>query len=162
MGRLPTNNRIYEIVKIQDNHREILRRLTLGQLAVDIARDLGCTTSVVSYVRNSQLGKAELTSLQNGRDQSVTDLTQQIKDTAPEAFETLLELRRDMDTPRAIRARVAFDHLDRAGHGAIKKTMEFRVGMTPEQLADIKQRAKENRRLTRIDEAEVIEVAAAS
>ena len=156
MIQLPTNTRKYEITAIQDNHREILRRLTLGQKAVDIAADLNCTPAVISYVRNSQLGRKELNVLQTGRNKTVTDLREQIEEAAPEAFQTLQELRRGKDTSSSLKSRIAMDTLDRGGFGAVKKIANLSGNLTPEDLEDIKARAKENRR-NRIEEAEVIE-----
>lgn len=143
MGRLPTNNRSYQIQAIQDNHREILRRLAVGQSAKQIARDLNCTTAVVSYVKNSNLGRPELDNLQLTRDDSVRDLSAQIKEAAPEAFQVLLSLMRDeSDTPRTLRAKIAMDNLDRAGHGAIAKTANVGALLTLEQIESLKARAK--------------------
>jgi uncharacterized protein YerC len=143
MGRLPTNNRNYQIKAIQDNHREILRRLALGQSAKQIAGDLGCTTAVVSYVKNSRLGRGELDNLQLSRDSAVKDLSQQIKEAAPEAFQVLLSLMRDdANTPRALRAKIAMDNLDRAGLSPVKKVANFDALLTLEEIESLKERAK--------------------
>lgn len=128
----------------------------MGQLAVDIARDLSCTPAVISYVRNSQLGRKRLTGLQTTRDKSVVELREQIEEAAPEAFQTLQDLRRGDDTSPALKARIAMDTLDRGGFGAIKKIANLNGNLSPEDIDDIKNRAKEIRQ-SRIEEAEIVE-----
>lgn len=144
MGRLPSNNRKYQIQSLQERHREILRMLSLGQSAKDISQSLGITTAVVHYVKNSHLGKRELSLMQGARNGSAIDISNQIQELAPEALETLEMLMRDEEeSPDTLRAKIAMDVLDRAGHGAVRKQVSLHQNLSKEDIDNIKQRAKD-------------------
>lgn len=141
LGRLPSNTRKYQIKSLQERHKEVLRRLSLGQAPKTIAGDLGVTTSVVHYVKNSTLGKCELSLLQEGRNGSAMDITNQIKEMSPEALETLEDIMNNEDSADAVRAKVAMDLLDRAGHGAVKKQLSMSGTLSQDDVENIKKRA---------------------
>tara|TARA_R110000824_G_scaffold77767_1_gene196547 strand:- start:3354 stop:3836 length:483 start_codon:yes stop_codon:yes gene_type:complete len=141
MGALPTNRK-YEIKELQDRHREILRRLALGQVPKEIAGALSCTTQVVHYTRNSQIGKRELGLIQGARNADAIEVTNQIQELAPVALETMTEILNHADSPGSLKAKIAIDILDRAGHGAVKKNLNLNQQLTQEDLNDIKDRAK--------------------
>jgi hypothetical protein len=84
-----------------------------------------------------------LDNLQLSRDSAVKDLSQQIKEAAPEAFQVLLSLMRDdANSPRALRAKIAMDNLDRAGLSPVKKVANFDALLTLEEIESLKERAK--------------------
>jgi hypothetical protein len=92
----------------------------------DIAYSLKCTPAVVHYVKNSQIGKRELSLIQGARNGDAIDVTNQIRELAPEALETMESLMRDEEeSPKMLRAKIAMDVLDRAGYGAIKKQINL-------------------------------------
>ncbi|MFQ6609135.1 MAG: hypothetical protein ACE5EE_11505 [Fidelibacterota bacterium] len=161
MGRLPSNNRRYEIEELQERHREILRRLALGQSAQEIARDLGITTAVVSYTKNSAIGRRELSIIQGARNSSAIRVSEQIKKIAPKALallDSVLDRGREKimngDDPRNTEVKVALDMLDRAGHGAVKKFAGAIVSgsLSEEALERIKKRAEAAGVMIRKDE----------
>jgi len=143
MGRLPGNNRKYEIKTLQERHREILRRLALGQGSKDIASSLSITPQVVHYVKNSQIGKRELNLIQGARTADAVEVSNQIQELAPQALETLDAIMLDEESPDTIKVKIAIDLLDRAGHGAVKKNLNVNQQLTQKDLEDIKIRAKE-------------------
>ena len=143
MGRLPSNNRQYEIKSLQERHREILRRLALGQGSKDIASSLSITPQVVHYVKNSQIGKRELNLIQGARTADAVEVSNQIQELAPQALETLDNIMLDEESPDALKVKIAVDLLDRAGHGAVKKNLNVNQQLTQKDLEDIKSRAKE-------------------
>lgn len=144
MGRLPSNNRKYEIQSLQERHREILRRLALGQAPKEIATSLSITPQVVHYVKNSHIGKRELGLIQGARTADAIEVTNQIQELAPEALDTLESLMGDeKESPGSLRAKIAIDILDRAGHGAVKKQLNVSHHLSQEDIDDIKMRSKE-------------------
>ena len=144
MGRLPSNNRKYEIQSLQERHREILRRLALGQAPKEIASSLGITSQVVHYVKNSHIGKRELGLIQGARTADAIEVSNQIQELAPQALDTLEGLMNDEEeSPGALRAKIATDILDRAGHSPIKKQINVSQQLSQEDIDNIKVKASE-------------------
>lgn len=149
MGRLPTGNRKYQISHIWDIHREVMRRLVLGQKPIEIARALGISPAMVSYTQNSSIVISEMNKLRKDRDTDTVSVAKRIAEMSPKAIETLEDIMGDVEeSPRALRAKVAMDVLDRAGHGAPKKVVGavLHGHLTSNEVEKIKQIAKENAR----------------
>lgn len=143
MGRLPINNRNYEIQILQEDHREILRRLTVGQSVKDIAKALSITPTKVTYVKNSRLGKNELSIIQGARNAEAIEISKQIKELQPKAIALMEEVMDDEEkSPRALRVKIAMDILDRGGHGAIKRNVNLNKNLSEENINKIKDRAR--------------------
>ncbi len=148
MGRLPSNNRAYQIQELQSRHREILRLAALGISRQQIADQLGVTTAVVSYTTNSIIGKAHLSNIQNDRDSSFTAVSKRIKSLAPIAVKVLSKaLNQALEKEGELSSNetgVAKDILDRVGHGAVKKIQKdvnHKV-TTEKSIEAIKERAR--------------------
>ena len=145
MGRPPfSTKRAYEITHLWDNTKEILRRLTLGQKGVDIAKDLGCTPATVSNARNSEVGRDYLRRLHEGAELDVIDVQGRIREIAPKALARLEELMESKaDGPLA--AKISMDILDRAGLGAPTRVQSEHLHghFTLDELNEIKKRAAE-------------------
>ena len=130
MGRLPTNNRKYEIAKLQDRHREILRRLALGQTPKMISNELGCTPAMINYTRRSAIGKREISLIHGARNGDSITVFKQIQDTAPEALELLKKRIQQgllKEEPDNVDIKTAISVLDRGGYGPIRKTLNANV-----------------------------------
>lgn len=154
MGRMPAEApRQYQIQQLWDVHHEILRRLIIGQKAVDIARDLNVTTAVISYVRNSEIGRKQLSLMRSAADVSAVDVAGHIKKLAARAVE-VMEAGLDESQTMGVRMKAAVDILDRAGFGAPKilRTENIHAHLTREDIDAIKQRAR--------DEGVIIDVVA--
>lgn len=145
MGRLPSNHRNYQIQSLQEDHREILRRLTLGQSVKDIASSLQITPTKVTYVKNSHIGKRELSLIQGARNAEAIEVTKQIQELAPKALEILNDVMDDVEGKNSpmLKVKVATDILDRAGHGAVKRKISLHKNLSEENINNIKQRAKD-------------------
>ena len=141
MGRHPSGERKYEIEHIWDVHREILRRLVLGQSRKQIAEDLGITPQTVTNVANSQVAQRELERLRNERDEQVKDVKKIIERASVKAALVLEEVIEDPGARGSDRVRAAIDILDRAGHGAVKKVAQMHL--TPEDIERIRERGIE-------------------
>lgn len=148
MGLVPGQNNVgsveqYGLSYIRPYHREIARRLVLGQKQSEISRDLGMSVSRMSIIINSPLFKLELKRLETMRDNGVGEVTQQLRELSPVALETV---ERIMYSARSDRLRLdaAETILDRGGFGAINKSLiksEVSVtqtqGMTNEELREL-------------------------
>jgi len=163
LGRLPqTEPRKYQIEMLWDNHKEIIRRLALGQSAVRIAHDLRVTPSVVSYVRNSIIGRKELDNLQDKMDEEVVTMGRRIRELAPDAL-ALVEAVINNDTeyldgltaPTHLRLNAAQDLLEKAGYAAPRRiegsVLHGYIGRM--ELDEIKARAKDSMNVVRSNDA---------
>ncbi|KKN53579.1 hypothetical protein LCGC14_0600750 [marine sediment metagenome] len=151
MGRLPSNVRHYDLQILQERHKEILRRLALGESREQVAIMLGITPAVVSYTANSSLGKAQLAVLQNGRDDTVKEISEQIKDLLPRAIEVMdgaLHGKIDLDEGANVTIgqsiKAAQDILGRGGHVAPTRVQGHHLHehkLTADDITKIKERA---------------------
>lgn len=90
MGAVPKEStRRYQIQTLQDNHREILRQLSLGQKPAVIAKELGVTSVTVSNVRNSELGRLKLNDLNGEDDDHTKKARARILELLPKSVEVL-------------------------------------------------------------------------
>lgn len=125
-----------------DHHHEIVRRLLLGQKAVDIAHDLGLHPQTVSNVRNSPLVQRQLAVLQQQRTEEAVTIAEQIREIAPKAVQALDDAMSDPDSPWNAKVAAAKDVLDRAGYAPVRRTENVNAHLTLEELEAIKARAK--------------------
>jgi hypothetical protein len=147
----PGMPRQWETKQLWDHHKEILRRLAMGQRSESIAADLGITTQTVSNTRNSALGRAKVTELQSARDAEATEIAKRIEEFAPVCLDLLEDVIQGramrtgrgepIDMPMSSRVRVAERHLSRAGHGEIKRRFSVTKRLTDEEIEGIKSRS---------------------
>lgn len=143
-GQINVNSvEAYGLSYIRPYHREIARRLVLGQKQSDVCRDLGMSVSRMSIIANSPLFKLELKRLETMRDNGVGEVTQQLRELAPVALETVERIMYSAKSDR-LRLDAAETILDRGGFGAINKSLiksEIAVtqtqGMTDEELREL-------------------------
>lgn len=134
----------YEIQDLNARHHEIIRLLSLGLRNTEIADALRISPVTVSYVRNSELGRKKLDELMGRIDDNVVDLQQRMKVLAPTALDTLEDLMHSRETSSAVRANIAKDLLDRAGHAAVKRVETISALLTAEDIEHLKQKAREH------------------
>ena len=122
MSRPASGNRKTVITFLNDTHREVLRRLALGQSQRQVSESLGVSTATISRLRCSPCGIEFIERVQSGRDDSAHDavktVAEELDATAPEAMEVLKKaVRGDLKADRhgCLRLRAAMDLLDRAG-----------------------------------------------
>ena len=173
MGRLPHNNRHYEPKILQTRHREILRRLALGQTRGQVATDLGVSVATISYTQHSSLGRAQLAILQHGRDGAVQDISEQIQELLPVAIQVMegglngyIDPVEYSNVTPAQRISVARDILGRGGHVAptrVQGQIDHYHKLTADDISGIKERAAANALINgtlanaKVADAEVIE-----
>lgn len=144
MGRNQTGVRKYQIEQVWEVHREIARRILLGEKNVDIAKSLKCSSAMVSYTRNSYLVKAEIARLAATRDGLSTDIAQDIQDLTPLALQTVTEVMTGVLAEPAVKLRAGFGILDRGGFSPVKKQLNVNGTLTRKDIEDIKKDAREN------------------
>lgn len=161
MGRHPSGDRQYEISRMWEVHHEIVRLASCGAKQVDIAAILNVTPEMVSYTLNSSIVKRQLDLLRAARDVESIDIAKRIQEIALVAVEKMAELV-GQDENKAVQLSASKDILDRAGHGAIKKMqVDGRLmHFTPDDLEEIKARAKELARENKMLDEQTIEVQA--
>jgi len=147
VGRIPELfSRKADLKELREEHQEILRRLTIGQAPSDIARELGVTIPHISLVRNSTPGVVKLAELRSQADAETVSVSARIQSLGEAAVSTLEELLLDESSSRTLKAKIAMDLLDRAGHGGVQKIQKVETILGPEDL----ERLKENARAARI------------
>lgn len=147
MPKPPSNNRRYQLTHLWDRHKEILRLISAGLDDNSIAMQLGVTRAVVSYTRNSELGKRELAILRVARDQGVCNIQKRVLELAEPALNVLETAMKSEDSPWAIKLRAAMDVLNREGTTSGSGTQKVQGEMIHKHLTladiqEIKQRAK--------------------
>jgi len=151
----PEERKTFEIQQMWEVHHEIVRRLLLGQKASHIAKDLGVSAAMISYVRNSRVVKDKLELMKGARDAETLDLAKRIREISPKALDLLEgviagqvktadgEL---MDVPLGFRIKESDTMLARAGYGPITNVKgQFAHGhFTKEDIDEIKSRARKD------------------
>ena len=141
----PDGPRRYEVKSLWDRHHEILRLVLLGFSNKEVAAELGISAQNVSDVKNSQLAIQQLEVLRTARDSQAVDVARAFVEDAPKSLRLLQDIRDGVASQDIkLRAKVAQDLLDRAGHGKVTK-IAGRVAhgvFTPEDLDRIKRRAR--------------------
>jgi hypothetical protein len=141
--RLPNTHNKYNIEQMWDIHHEIARLALIGMKQVDIANHLSISPVTVSYVLNSPIVERQMNQLKAVRDLEAIDISKEIKELAPKAIQVLEDLM-DNELPN-IKLKAATDILDRAGYAAVKtlRTENLHAHFSSEEIADIRQRARE-------------------
>lgn len=158
MGRIPSmmSNSVekYGLSYIRPYHKEIARRLVVGQTQATISRELGLTESRLSIIVNSPLFKLTVKKLEDERDKGVVDVTRSLKEIAPIALE---QLERTMYGAKSetLRFKASESLLSRAGYGPINKgqlQVSGSVGVTHSDLSEEEIKSLIKRRLDRMSQ----------
>jgi len=143
----PGERKTFEVKKIWESHAEIIRRLMLGQKGTHIAKELGVSSAMVGYVRNSPVVQDKLLLMGAARDANTVDLAKEIREKAPIALELLKKIvEGEIDAPISLRAKEANNWMDRAGFSPVRN-VQAQVNVshfTKQDIDDIKRRAVEN------------------
>lgn len=152
----PSGNQTYGLKKIWESHKEIIRRILLGQKNVDIAAALGITPQTVSNVRNDPMVREQIAMMEGLRNERSVDIAADIRELCPMAVSVMKEAMADPGSPWGVKVRAAMDLLDRGGHQAPKQVNVLHAHMTHEQIMSIKDRARNLGMLAnKAEEAEV-------
>lgn len=99
---------------INPRHREIMRRLAMGERQCDIARDMQITQSALSFLVNSPLFQAELHKMVSQVDEDTYNAMRELRKIRKEAVEALFDSVTQEDLP-VLRFHAARDILNRTG-----------------------------------------------
>ena len=130
------------LTHLWERHKEIMRRLVAGDRQVDIAKDLQMTQSRMSIICNSPAFKTQLERLSMGADNNALDVQDRVTALSIDAMSVLEDvLQNGDDLPKKLQVEVAKDIMDRAGHGAVKKTAVLNATLTADDLEDMRMRS---------------------
>lgn len=142
MARIPRGKHKHaNLTNLWEHHKEIARRLLLGERQCDISKDLNITPAWLSVVTTSPAFKRYLDSLRARTEIGITDIRKEITAGAVEGIKVLRTLLKS-DNER-IQLSAATDLLDRDGYKAatkIEQTTEVNVVLTGDRLAALKER----------------------
>jgi hypothetical protein len=115
-----------QLQAITPRHRAIMRACLKGMTVGEIAEITGLSPKAVSMIVNSEIFKRELANLQDRADEKciegVADVRKTIEELSGVSMAVLNNMLRDNLTNPKLRADIAWDILDRAGHGAVQKS----------------------------------------
>ena len=139
--------RVWQVAQLWDNHKEVARRLALGQKNVTIAAAVGMSPMAISNIKNSPVTQEYVANLQGARNSATVDILENIREMAPKALKLLDDIiqGKESEASPALRANVAKDILDRAGYSAVKNlnVRSIHAVVSPADLEAIKKRALE-------------------
>lgn len=142
MGRLPDNQRRYEIQEIQVQHRSIIDMLFAGHSNVEIAETLGITTATVSNVRNSTLVREQLARMTAQADADAIQTRKRIAALADTCIDTVVEVM-EKGISESARLRAAEMLLDRGGFSVPKEqSVHNHLHLTSNDVETLKERAR--------------------
>lgn len=151
----------YSLSHLWERHKEIARLLVSGKTQQEISRTLQLSESWVSIVCNSPIFRQYLDSLRTRVEVGLADVRSVINEGAVQSANVLLQMLKQPEVSPATKAKVAFDFLDRAGYGAIKKvqTESTTVVLDTSRLAEIVAKRDEMLRRSQLDGDKTITIA---
>ena len=124
-----------------ERHKEIARRLVAGDRQKDIADDMKITYSRMSIICNSPAFKSQLERLSIGADNGALDVQDRVTALSSDAMAVLEDVLQNGDhLPKKLQVDVARDIMDRAGHGAVKKTATITATLGADDIAEMHKR----------------------
>ena len=141
MGRVPGKEISQPLTHLWERHKEIMRRLVAGDRQVDISRDMQMTQSRMSIICNSPAFKTQLERLSMGADNNALDVQDRVTALSSDAMSVLEDvLQNGEGVPKKLQVDVARDIMDRAGHGAVKKTATITATLGADDIAEMHKR----------------------
>ena len=135
------------VKELYESHLEIIRLFVLGYTKTEIAGITGYTIAHIDRIYDNPLVRERIASLQMARDAETVDIARDIQEYAPRSLRLLQKI---VDGDEAVndirlRAKVAKDLLEMAGHGAVQKNsllVEGEVTLKGETCKEIVQEAR--------------------
>lgn len=154
MGRLPDGEeKSYRVVRLMEQHHEVLRLLVLGRKPREIAAITGLCENFISNLRNSPIAKQQLEILMVGRDAEAVETATVIARVQTRAAKLLEDvIRGDVIASVGEKIKTAQDMLSRGGTSPIQRIKsEIQYGLTEEALEEIKSRRLEAKQVMEAD-----------
>lgn len=130
------------LTELKAHHREIARLSFEGYSPSEIAEMKDMNVVTIRGILRDPLCKAHIDGLSDKADKETIDVRKRLAEMNEYALSTLENMLRDDGVPHNTQLKAAQDVLDRNGFNIRHKHEHAHVHMTPEQLADLKQRAK--------------------
>lgn len=144
--RVPTGNIPSQpLTHLWERHNEIVRRVVAGDRPIDIAHQMGMTTSRMSIIMNSPAFKARVAELSALANKNASDVQGRISELAIESMtilEDAIRAKQEGVSP-ALKIKVAQDVLDRAGYSAVQKTAS--LSLTGQDIDELRKRRDASR-----------------
>lgn len=144
MGRIPRKKIHFKGLQyLWERHKEIARRLVLGEQPVSIARDLGMSFTHMSLVCNSPAFERYLEALRSRTENKIFDIRGEINKGAMKGIQVLCSMLEDKhEASPSVKAKVAMDLLDRDGYAPAKKieVENTTIHLTADRLIELKAR----------------------
>lgn len=129
-----------QLKRLHARHREIIRRTAIGQKQVEIAEALNITPQNVSDTLRDEMGKAALSIIVDGRDNTVKKMQDQILEMVPSAIDVMQRMMTE-DVQENLQLRAAIEVIDAAGVKKVEPQGHLHLHMTGDDIADIKKEA---------------------
>lgn len=127
---------------LREIHREVIRRLIVGQKPKEIASDLKISTGLITRVRNSPVGLRALDNATKKADNEAFDVMKRVERLQPMALKALEEIVSDVDIAASVRLNAAKDILDRSGAAVPKQVNVAHAHLSGDDIMALKERAK--------------------
>lgn len=140
--RVPEKPVAQPLTYMWERHKEMSRRIVVGDRPTDIAADMGISRSRLSIIMNSPIFRQHTDSLSERTDCSITDIKDRIFRNAPKALDILEDVLMNegnrFDT--RLQVKVAHDLLDRGGLGAVQKSEIMSAVLTADDILKLRER----------------------
>lgn len=141
----PDGSQSYDLAKLRGHQQEILRLLSTGMRAPEIASLLGVHKQTVSNIQNSELGQAMSRFLHTERNVTIAKTAERIDALAPKAAEVFEDILFDPNVDRSLQYRVAKDTLKANGIMVDRKIIVSENSwLSPEEIAKLKGQYKKD------------------
>jgi hypothetical protein len=130
------------LMELKAHHREIARLSFEGHTPADIARKMDMNVVTVRGVLKDPLCRAHIDRLSDKADDGTIDVRKRLAEFNKHALDVVENLLRDDTVPAATRLKTAQDVLDRNGYNVRHKHEHAHVHLSAEELADLKERAR--------------------
>lgn len=147
----------YDLQRLKGVHHRIAQLAVLGKNAVEIAELVDRTPQMVRYTLDSMLVQQKMEEMIGALDENALNVARTLQETAPLALRELISQLLEENTEKSVKRDLAKDLLDRAHYGK-NSSVQVHVGMTPEDLHEIKTAAKQNMKTAQVEEGEGFEI----
>ena len=130
------------LTELKQHHREIARLSFEGFTPAQIAEQMNLNIMTVRNILRDPLCKAHIDGLSDKADKETIDVRKKLAELNRYALNVMEDMLRNDGIPANTQLKAAQDVLDRNGYNIRHKHEHAHVHMTPEELADLKERAK--------------------
>jgi len=112
-------HKTYDLKRLKSQHREIARRLIVGETATQISKSLGLTTVAIRLIISSPLFQSLLAELNKEADLAALDFSKRISFLKEDSLDVVQETLNSSDVDQALKVKTAFSILDRDTEGHV-------------------------------------------